>query len=351
MPLAADPSGFTITPSLGYFNADSERSGDFDDTFGSLGLGYRFDSPWQLELVYAQGDLEDSGAELDYSTYRLDGLYHLDIDSQTVTPYLAIGTGYSEFEGAAATSHESSVNAGLGLKFAVNDILNIRTDFRAIREFDDQLLDFASSIGFQFLIGGESEPEPVPEPVVVDSDGDGVPDDVDQCANTPAGVEVDANGCELDSDSDGIVNSKDECPDTELGAKVDAVGCYIILTESRNVRLDVKFANNSSKVDENYLDKIQEVAQFMREHPKTDVVIEGHTDDRGKAGYNLILSEERAKNVAAMLVSRFNVDASRVSSVGYGESKPISDNGTLEGRAENRRVVAIISATVQKRAE
>jgi OOP family OmpA-OmpF porin len=58
-----------------------------------------------------------------------------------------------------------------------------------------------------------------------DSDGDGVPDGVDQCPNTPAGVAVDAAGCPLDSDKDGVPDGIDKCPNTPAGATVDASGC------------------------------------------------------------------------------------------------------------------------------
>ncbi len=58
-----------------------------------------------------------------------------------------------------------------------------------------------------------------------DTDGDGVPDEMDQCPDTPAGVQVDAVGCALDSDGDGVNDSRDECPDTPKGVEVDAAGC------------------------------------------------------------------------------------------------------------------------------
>ena len=58
-----------------------------------------------------------------------------------------------------------------------------------------------------------------------DSDGDGVPDRLDQCPDTPRGVEVDAQGCPLDSDGDGVPDYMDQCPDTPRGVQVDAKGC------------------------------------------------------------------------------------------------------------------------------
>ena len=363
----ADPSGFTITPSIGYEEFDNDRNADLDDSFWSLGLGYRFASPWALELVYADSELSDvsvpTGA-VAFTSWRLDGLYHL-ATNDFVTPYLAFGAGIADFEsdlpGAAVSGfNDDATNVNLvgGLKFRVSDFFSVRTDVRGFRDLDEQHTDLALSLGLQFLLGGKAAPAAVAAapvaaaPVAVDgdADGDGVTDSRDRCPGTPIGVEVDANGCQLDDDRDGVVNADDECPDTELGAKVDSVGCYIILEESRSIELKINFATNSSVIESQYFDEIEEVAVFMREYPKTKVVIEGHTDDRGQAAYNQQLSEKRANNVAATLVNRFGVAASRVSSIGYGEVRPIADNNTADGRAANRRVVAVISATVQKRA-
>ena len=100
-----------------------------------------------------------------------------------------------------------------------------------------------------------------------------------------------------------------------------------------------------------YISEIQAVANFMTAYPATAVVVEGHTDSRGAADYNQSLSEQRAEAVAGVLVNNFSIASSRVSAIGYGEARPVADNETTEGRSDNRRVVAVISATVEKRAE
>ncbi len=354
----ADPSGFTVTPSIGYAEIDDDRGADLDDNFWSLGLGYRFDNPWQLELVYGQSEVEDGDiptGDIDVESLRLDALYHL-AEDRSIIPYLAIGSGYTDFDADVAdlNGDETNINAGAGVKYRVSDMFSVRSDFRGIYGLSEENVDLALSLGLQMLFGGEKSPAPAPapaEPVDGDADGDGVADSLDKCPQSKPGVQVDANGCELDDDKDGVPNSEDECPNSELGAKVDSVGCYIILEESRSIELKINFATNSSVIEADYLDEIQEVADFMREYPQTSVVIEGHTDDRGQADYNQQLSEKRARNVAATLVNRFGVDANRVTSAGYGEARPTASNATAEGRAANRRVVAVISATVQKRAE
>lgn len=361
----ADPSGITVTPSIGYAEIDDDRGADFDDSFWSVGLGYRFDNPWQVELVYGQSEVSDGDVptgDLDVESLRLDALYHLTED-KSIVPYLAIGSGYTDFDaddasGAPFDGDETNVNAGAGVKYRVNDMFSVRSDFRGIYGLAEENVDLALSLGLQMLFGGEKSPTPAPVSVPAapvdgdaDGDGDGVADSVDQCPQTKPGVQVDAKGCELDDDKDGVPNSEDECPGSEVGAKVDSVGCYIILEESRSIELKINFATNSSVIESDYLDEIQEVSDFMREYPQTSVVIEGHTDDRGQASYNQQLSEKRARNVAATLVNRFGVATDRVTSVGYGEARPTASNASAEGRAANRRVVAVISATVQKRAE
>ena len=75
---------------------------------------------------------------------------------------------------------------------------------------------------------------------------------------------------------------------------------------------------------------------LLNENPSLKIEISGHTDNVGKPADNLLLSMNRAKAVVSYLVSK-NIVAQRVSSKGYGETKPVADNKTEEGRALNRR--------------
>ena len=80
----------------------------------------------------------------------------------------------------------------------------------------------------------------------------------------------------------------------------------------------------------------------MRRYPRANVELEGHTDNMGSDAYNMNLSRRRVESVKKYLVDKFNISASRISTVGYGESKPVSSNDTAAGRQRNRRVVANI---------
>jgi OOP family OmpA-OmpF porin len=110
------------------------------------------------------------------------------------------------------------------------------------------------------------------------------------------------------------------------------------------IELNVEFDTAKAIVKEKYHNNIKKVADFMKEFPNTNATIEGHTDNVGNAAYNQGLSEERANSVRQYLIDKFGIDASRLTSVGYGLSRPIASNDTAEGKQKNRRVVAVMEA-------
>ncbi|MDJ0805306.1 MAG: OmpA family protein [Gammaproteobacteria bacterium] len=167
----------------------------------------------------------------------------------------------------------------------------------------------------------------------LDSDGDGVVDAKDKCPGTPAGAKVDANGCALDSDGDGVADYKDQCPGTPAGAKVDTKGCA-----SQIILRNVNFELNSNQLTTESMVILDGVASSLKSRADiSGIQVIGHTDSSGSAAYNQTLSEKRAQAVADYLVSQ-GVESGSLSSKGMGESQPIADNSTSEGRASNRRV-------------
>lgn len=107
------------------------------------------------------------------------------------------------------------------------------------------------------------------------------------------------------------------------------------------IDLQVLFDTDKSVVKTQYLNKIAEVAAFMRNYPTATVAIEGHTDNRASNSYNQALSQRRVSAVRKLLVERYGISSDRINAVGYGESRPVASNATAEGRRQNRRVVAI----------
>ncbi|MGY6277607.1 OmpA family protein [Methylomonas sp. MgM2] len=133
----------------------------------------------------------------------------------------------------------------------------------------------------------------------------------------------------LDDDNDGINNCNDKCPDTPTGAKVDKHGCWAYH--------GVFFDFDKDTIKPEFEPLLQNASHVMEINPGLTVEIQGHTDSMGTEEYNLDLSDRRARAVKNALVNR-GVDGSRMTTVGYGESKPAESNDTEEGRAFNRRV-------------
>ncbi|WP_191603370.1 OmpA family protein [Marinomonas algicola] len=340
--------GVTVSPMVGHYNFAGSRDVKDDGIF-SIALGYQFDSPWAAELMLLHVNTDNSaGTDLDLDQVRIDALYHLETKAD-VTPYLAFGLGYNEYS-SNVNDYEPILNAGFGVKYALNSNLSLRGDFRLIDSLEADRIDTATSVGLTYAFGGTKkriEPAPVQEAIVVDNDADGVNDAIDQCLDSHPNDIVDLNGCALDDDKDGVINRLDDCPDSAMGSKVDATGCYIELIETHTARLDVNFEINSAVVDQKYFGEIEGIAKFLTEYPETDVVIEGHTDDTGEAEYNQTLSEKRALAVSDILVNEFNVAQERISVVGFGESKPLVENTSEENRIMNRRVISIVTAQVK----
>lgn len=184
-------------------------------------------------------------------------------------------------------------------------------------------------------------PAPIERVPLPDADMDGVPDALDECARSPVGVAVATNGCVLDSDGDGIGDGADQCPDTATGNEVDSAGCRPRLTESRALTLAIEFATGSASIVGDTTVVLDEVVALLAKYPETTVVVEGHTDSQGTRATNQALSAARAAAVVSAMVQR-GVAPERATASGYGESRPVRPNDTAEGRAANRRVVAIV---------
>jgi len=163
----------------------------------------------------------------------------------------------------------------------------------------------------------------------LDTDGDGVPDYLDKCPGTPKGVKVDSSGCPLDTDGDGVPDYLDKCPGTPKGARVDTEGCWVID--------EAFFDFNKHEIKPRFYPIFDEVVAVLNNTPSLRIVIEGHTDNIGTKAYNQKLSEARAVAVKKYLIQK-GIQSDRLSTVGYGFSRPKATNETDAGRALNRRV-------------
>jgi OOP family OmpA-OmpF porin len=110
-----------------------------------------------------------------------------------------------------------------------------------------------------------------------------------------------------------------------------------------SIGLLVEFDTGMAIVKPKYNNEIKKVADFMKEYPDANAVIEGHTDNVGKEAANIKLSQRRADSIKTYLVKKFGIDSSRIKTIGYGLDKPVASNATKEGRQKNRRVNAVFS--------
>jgi len=135
-----------------------------------------------------------------------------------------------------------------------------------------------------------------------------------------------------DADGDGVVDLSDLCPATPRGDRVDANGC------SCDVTVKVNFRSNSTEISGADAILLDALADQVRRLPTLSGEIGGHTDSQGSEAYNEDLSRRRALAARDYLASR-GLNVSQLAVKGYGESEPVADNTTAEGREQNRRVV------------
>ena len=186
-------------------------------------------------------------------------------------------------------------------------------------------------------------------PLPADRDKDGIVDADDACPDVP-GVRSDdpkKNGCPPDKDGDGIVDAEDACPEVPGMKDADPKknGCpkKAVVTESEIVILEqVQFDTNKATIKPISDALLDSIAQVLKEHPELKKLeVQGHTDNRGSAAANKLLSEARAKAVADALVKR-GVEKQRLSSKGYGQTKPLDPGNNEAAWGKNRRVQFIV---------
>ncbi len=254
-------------------------------------------------------------------------------------PYIGAGINYTlfsseelvgiaggnslEFEDSWGPAGQVGVDMGLSKKWFLNlDVRYIDIDVTTKingAELGEKLeidpMVYGVHVGYRW---GKPEPVVAPAPVV---------------APPPPPPPAPEPKCG-DADNDGVCDAADKCPGTAAGVRVDSVGCPLEQT------LKLLFDFDSAELRPESITELERVVKFMGDVPFAKTMVEGHTDSVGADAYNMSLSDRRAKAVFDYLSSR-GVDPARMSSVGKGETAPIADNATAEGRQENRRVMLI----------
>lgn len=130
------------------------------------------------------------------------------------------------------------------------------------------------------------------------------------------------------------------------GAEVTRVGEGINVTFTEDA--GVYFDTNKSDVKGASASTLDKLAGIFKEYPKSDILVEGHTDSAGSDSYNMTLSQQRAESVTNYLIVQ-EITPGRFSTKWYGENQPKADNSTAEGKSKNRRVeLAIVASAALK---
>lgn len=171
-----------------------------------------------------------------------------------------------------------------------------------------------------------------------DTDGDGIKDNDDKCPEVKGPVEND--GCPYaDTDGDGTIDKEDACINTP-GPKENK-GCPVIkeeVKEALKLAFDnLQFVTGKTVIKSVSYESLQTLAKILKENPSFKLKIAGHTDSVGSEESNLTLSRGRATAVKTYL-GQYGIAADRFIVEAYGETKPVGDNNTEEGRQKNRRV-------------
>ena len=171
-----------------------------------------------------------------------------------------------------------------------------------------------------------------------DADGDGIADKDDQCPNEAGPAEN--NGCPWpDRDGDGVLDKDDLCPD--LPGVVANKGCPELTEAVRKSLNDyaktILFDTGKATIKERSEEVLKNIVAILEEYSYARFSIDGHTDSTGSASLNQKLSEERAYSVMNYLIEN-GIASNRLEATGYGEDRPLADNGTASGRKTNRRV-------------
>ncbi len=290
----------------GYY-LDSERfvGGGEEAYVAGINLGYRFADNWALEAGYGT---EIGGNAID--TIRVDALYWFTENTKGWRPYIVGGVAHYELNDSDYNFSEvnqeytEQVSLGMGLSKMFDAHWEFRSDVRVLHKVSDSqdgVDDAALNLALNYYF---SPPKPaalvVAEPVVA-----------------------------------APVVAPPPPPAPEPEPEVRTI----------TVRLNVEFEFDKAVVRAIYGDELEAIANAMKAHEDIDLVLEGHTDSIGTDDYNQGLSERRVIAVEAKLAEMYGLDPARVSTVGYGEARPIADNSTDEGRARNRRVIGELSYT------
>jgi len=253
---------------------------------------------------------------------------------------------------------ELVIPVGAGVKFRLTDVVALNLGY-TINFLDGDNFDAYTQTppkgdrwsygyaGLEFTLGGKDKPNldwVNPVAMMYDELYDAaLRQEVEALKGRVTNVENAVTDLKKDSDGDGVSDQFDKCPNTPAGSVVDGSGCVIVfpkvadtVTTSATAYSNIQFEFDSSVLRTSSYPVLDATSADLRSTGKT-VEVDGYASSEGTAAHNLSLSRDRANSVKTYLVNS-GVAASKLKVKAYGETNPIADNSTEEGRVANRRV-------------
>lgn len=298
----------------------------FNDYFGAE-IGFR--DLGNADWTDAKGINNDAGVK--GSTLGLVGIWPLanrwSLSAEAGAMYYSLENTQNGTNKYSSNDFAPYIGAGVGYNFTDN--LKLQAKYRRYENLDDT--DFNTieadsnywGLELSYRFGSPAAAAPVAAAVI---------------AAAP-----------VDSDNDGVYDDKDQCPATPVTHKVDSVGCTIYENVKNKEDVgSIQFANDSAVVKKVFYKDIERLANYLNKNPEFTVEIAGHASHVGKPEYNMVLSDKRAAAVAKILVDKYGISQSRVTSKGYGETQPLVAGDSKEAYAANRRIEAVVTTTTKQ---
>jgi OmpA-OmpF porin, OOP family len=287
---AGEERGWYVGSSLNHYLLDDERfiaGQEEESTSVGFNVGYRTEGPIALEAGY-----QVNAGDADVDVLDLSSYYYFARGDEGWAPYLTASFTRFEFDDPAILADDDDETEQLGFGFGVSKTWGNQFEVKGGAKLlvfggEDNAKDMALNLGLNYYFEKQAEPVPVVEPEPA----------------PPAPPQ----------------------------------------TRTITVQLKVLFEFDKAQVRAIYGDELLAIANAMKEHSDITLALEGHTDAIGTDAYNQDLSLRRVDAVKAKLVEIYGIPGNRISTVGFGESRPVADNSTDEGRAKNRRVIGQVS--------
>jgi len=305
-----------VAPFASFVKTGGDRRAS-DGWGGGMGVGKILDKHFNVEVKgFYEGFGGDNGP-WDLAGGTADVQYYFFRDK--FSPYAVAAAGGMNTCASANCGVGFIGEAGAGFTYELHDNFLLRSDVRyrynnnlnaQVQPGTDEFHDMTVNVGFVIPFGDK------PKSAAMSKASD--------CST-------------FDADSDGVNDCRDQCPGTVKGSKVDDNGCLISL-----VIKGVKFKYDSAELTANAMAILDGVVESLVAYPqKNDIEVQGHASSEGTNAYNMELSKRRSQSVVEYLKTKGV--ANKLIAKGYGETRPIADNGTEAGRSENRRVELIWS--------